>query len=457
MHSITLSPSSRIAVVGGGPAGIVAAKELREAGFAPEILEQSADLGGQWNAGAAHSGVWPGMRANTSGAMTRFGEAPLPDAWPVFPRADHVQVELVRYAERFGLTVRLSIRVLAAHPVAGGWDVELEDMTSGAVRTERFAAVVGCSGRFACPAVPEELGRLAERVTCLHSAAYRGREPFRGRRVLVVGNSISGLEIAADLAQEPSSTVISSARRGRWIIPKLAAGVPADQRWFTEQAAELGRILAPAELAAGLRAALLEHAGDPASVGGLEPDPNLLATGLGQCQQYLPLVAEGRIAVRPGIASIDGDLVRFADGTADVVDAVVAATGYERALPYVDADPDVMVLQTIDALRPGLAVLGQFVLHGPYFPVLELQARWLAAVWSGRRRIEQVPPVPLLAHYPHHMLACAFAEAAGVAPDADARPDLAEALRSGPMLPERYRLDDPVAAERFATVSGRSV
>jgi len=82
--------------------------------------------------------------------------------------------------------------------------------------------------------------------------------------------------------------------------------------------------------------------------------------------------------------------------------------------------------------------------------VLELQARWLAGVWAGRCNVAAAPPLPPLPFFVHHMLACGFAAAAGVAPEASAHPQLAEALLFGPLLPERYRLDDPHAAARFA-------
>ena len=41
-------------------------------------------------------------------------------------------------------------------------------------------------------------------------------------------------------------------------------------------------------------------------------------------------------------------------------------------------------------------------------------------------------------------------------PDEDAHPELVEALRFGPMLPERYRLDEPGMAERFAACDAAS-
>jgi cation diffusion facilitator CzcD-associated flavoprotein CzcO len=454
MHTTALPNDARIAVIGGGPAGIATAKELIERGFAVQVIEASGDLGGQWNTGAPHSGIWPGMRTNSSGAMTRFAQRPTPGHWPLYPTAEQVAAELRAYAAHHGVAMRtrLATRVLAARRDGARWAVDVQDVASGRIDVLRVDAVVAATGRFATPQLPAGL-RFAEHVDVIHSGAYRGPARFAGRRVLVVGNSISGLEIASDLAHDPSIAVVSSARRARWIVPKLTAGVPADQVAFTAFAALLGRTLAPDALGDALREQLRAWAGDPATVGGLTPHHDLLAAGLSQSQHYLPYVAEGRIDVRPGIASVDGDVVRFTDGTEAVVDAVVLATGYAPELPYLATQPRAPRTLTFDAERPGLALAGQFVVHGPAFPLFELQARLIASVWAGERGIEDCPPLPPLAHYPHHMLAEAFAAGAGVAPDEDAFPGLVEALRFGPMLPERYRLAEPGIAERFAAMT----
>src|SRR5450759_2368253 len=187
MTAHRLSPDGRVAVIGGGPSGIIAAKELAEAGLAPVIYERSRSLGGQWNAGAPHSGVWPGMRANTSGSMTCFSEAPAPAGWPLFPRAELVRDHLVAYAERHELEVRLGVSVTAVRPVADSWEVAIADEAADTQETERVAGVVAASGRFATPAMPAEKTDFASRVQISHAAAYRGRDRFRGRRVLVVG------------------------------------------------------------------------------------------------------------------------------------------------------------------------------------------------------------------------------------------------------------------------------
>jgi dimethylaniline monooxygenase (N-oxide forming) len=454
MNNTALPNDARIAVIGGGPAGIATAKELADRGFGVLVIEQSHDLGGQWVTGAEHSGIWPGMRANTSGAMTRFSPRPTPEHWPMFPSAEQVHAELRAYATSFGVAprTRLGTRVLSVRQDGGRWALDVQDVAGGRIDTFRADAVVAASGRFAVPQTPAGL-QFGAGVDVIHSQEYRGRERFAGRRVLVLGNSISGLEIAADLAMDPTIEVVSACRRPRWIIPKVAAGVPADQQWFTAFAALLGRVLPPEALADGLRAQLERAAGDPAAVGGLTPHPDLLAAGLSQSQHYLPIVGEGRIVVRPEITAVDGDVVRFGDGSEAIVDAVVLATGYSPELPYLADQPRGLDALTFDADRPGLAVVGQFIVHGPALPVLELQARFLAAVWAGERVVADCPPLPDLPHYPHHALAETFAAGAGALPDEAEHPELVDALRFGPMLPERYRLGESGMAERFAVAT----
>ena len=69
-----LRDSARVAIIGAGPSGIVAAKHALEVGFDVTVFEASGVLGGQWDTTAAHSGVWPGMHTNTSRAMTAFSD-----------------------------------------------------------------------------------------------------------------------------------------------------------------------------------------------------------------------------------------------------------------------------------------------------------------------------------------------------------------------------------------------
>ena len=54
----------------------------------------------------------------------------------------------------------------------------------------------------------------------LHSADYKNPDPYRGKRVLVVGPGNSGMEIAHDLAEGGASEVRLSVRTPPNIIPR---------------------------------------------------------------------------------------------------------------------------------------------------------------------------------------------------------------------------------------------
>ena len=428
-------------MIGAGPSGLVAAKHALEAGFDVTVFEASEALGGQWQTTAAHSGVWPGMHANTSRAMTAFSDFPAPADHPLHPSAEQVCAYLGRYAEAFGVVDRVRFGVSVAD-VRPGWTVD----------GEPFDAVVVASGRFRKPRLPPVVDGFAGEV--LHSFDYPGAEPFVDRVTLVYGNGISGLEIASDIATQ--APVISAFRKPRYVIQKVVDGVSSDWQWYTLFGALERRALPVDEWGRRMRSRVLRVAGNPADFGAPEPSADLPTAGLALCQDWLAQVRDGDIVCRPEIASVAGREVTFVDGSTEHVDAIVCATGYDVDIPYLADDvlgPGLPLYQrTFHPDMPGLGVIGQFLAQGPYFPLLELQARWVIAVWSGQvglpadavmRDTIARPRPPLDAH---NALALTLSEELGVAPEPTDWPDLCEALVFGPLLPPRYRLHGPGAS-----------
>jgi dimethylaniline monooxygenase (N-oxide forming) len=440
---VHLSAGARVAIIGGGPGGLAAAKCAIEAGFDATVFEASDDLGGQWHTTASHSGVWPGMHTNTSRAMTAFSDFPAPERHPLHPAAEQVLAYLRDYARRFGVIdrIRFGTRVTDVRP---GW----------AVDGEPFDAVVVASGRFRMPSLPGVVG--AFRGDVIHAFDYPGAQAFRDRRTLVYGNGISGLEIASDLA--PSAPVVSAFRKPRYVIQKVVDGVSSDWQWYTLFGALERRFLSPDQWSRRQRERILRVAGNPADFGAPEPSEDLRVAGLALCQDYLEQVRDGSIACRPDIAKVDGHDITYTDGSTERIEAIICATGYDLDVPYLDRDvwrllgPDLALYhRTLHPDLPRLGMIGQFLAQGPYFPLLELQARWIIAVWAGdvampddatMRHTMAQPRPPLDAH---NALALTLAEELGVAPDATAWPELSEALVFGPLLPPRYRLSGPGA------------
>ena len=82
MNTVTHMAARTVAIIGAGPAGLAAARWLREVGFRTTLIEEDIDVGGQWRVGGPQSSVWPGMRTNTSRVMTAFSDLPHPPGTP---------------------------------------------------------------------------------------------------------------------------------------------------------------------------------------------------------------------------------------------------------------------------------------------------------------------------------------------------------------------------------------
>jgi len=98
-------------------------------------------------------------------------------------------------------------------------------------------------------------------------------------------------------------------------------------------------------------------------------------------------LARGRIAMRAAAVALDETGVRFSDGTRVDADALVLATGYTFAFPFLPAGIPATFEGALALYRlvfppgiGGLAFVGMTRVSGPVFPVAELQARWVAAV-----------------------------------------------------------------------------
>ena len=143
---------------------------------------------------------------------------------------------------------------------------------------------------------------------------------------------------------------------------------------------------------AGLKQFVLSAAGSPEQFGAPKPGDDIFEAGITQSQFFLPLVAEGRIAVKPWIDSVNGTAVRFSDASAESFDAILFGTGYDLHLPFLSDE----IRKTLDADAQHLD-LYHFTFH-PEVParlprnvragwsllsVLELQARWIAYTMSG--------------------------------------------------------------------------
>jgi dimethylaniline monooxygenase (N-oxide forming) len=370
----------RVAVVGAGAGGICAAKHLLEAGVDVTIFEIGSHVGGLWvyDNDNGRSVAYGSLRINSEARVTSYPDFPFPPGTPLYPAHREVTAYLESYARRFGVYERIRFRapVTSVAPGPEGWTVTTP---AGA---EDFDAVVIASGHQAAPAHPPYAADFTGEYR--HSFSYREPAPFAGQRVLVVGVGNSGLDIAADVCTVASRCLVA-VRSPVLIMPRMLCGVPTSRLL-----ARLNKPWMPWLVQRTWMRTLSWIAHGSMEQWGLRA-PRTRTHPAGH-PTFMAHVAYGRIEIRPGIRSISDRTVTFEDGRTDEVDVLIAATGYEIDLPFLEPDISPAVGRRVEVYKrvihpdhPGLFFVGFFnASGGANIRMMDVQARWVAAIASGR-------------------------------------------------------------------------
>lgn len=200
----------RVAVIGAGAAGLVTADELLVAGHRVAVFEQSRQVGGLWDytddveddpLGARpsrriHTSLYSSLRVNLPRDLMPFEGYPFADAGRENrPRYPH-HARVLDYLRRFALDSGVADRVRLGHRVQ-----HVESDAGWRVDGERFDAVAVCNGHFSEPRVPDLPGFADFPGLALHSHNYRRPDDLAGRRVVVLGSSVSGGDLSRELAE----------------------------------------------------------------------------------------------------------------------------------------------------------------------------------------------------------------------------------------------------------------
>ena len=314
-----LDVGARVAVIGAGPGGLVAAKHALEAGFDVTVFEASDDLGGQWNTTAAHSGIWPGMRTNTSRAMTAFSDFPPPPTTSCTPSPSRSTTTCAPTPTRSGSPSESgsTTPVVTCAP-AWRWTVS---------RSTRWSWRPGGSGARCCR--PAWAGSP---VRCCTRSTTRASRHSAAGGCSSTATASAGTRSPRTWRRSPTScrrtaNRATSCRRSWTVCRPTGSG--------TRTSARCGAAaMPPADYGALLRERVLRVAGNPADFGAPEPSRGL--------SRRRPLAVPGlpragarrRHRVPAGHRGGSRRRVTFTDGSRERVDAIVCATGYRLDIPY---------------------------------------------------------------------------------------------------------------------------
>ncbi len=383
----------RVCIVGAGASGLVAAKTLKQRGVPFDCFEMGSGIGGLWryNNDNGMSAAYASLHINTSRDRMQFSDFPMPRHYPDFPHHSLILDYFESYAEKFALHDCITFQTPVRHidPRSdGSFDVTVQSR-DGAPRCERYSAVVVANGHHWNPKLPSFPGEFHGET--LHVHDYRTPDAMRGKRVLVVGIGNSGCDIACEVSRVASKTFLST-RRGAHIIPKYIFGKPLDRvvpRWVWKYT--------PLWLFQRMFALALRFSrGDVRRFGLPLPSHRLLEEHPTISSDLLNLIGHGEIQIKPNIRELAGDAVSFEDDSAEPIDVIVYATGYNITFPFLDdavLNPEgnrvSLYKHVVHPDYANLFFAGLVQPWGAIMPLAEQQAEWIGDLLTGRCALPQ--------------------------------------------------------------------
>jgi cation diffusion facilitator CzcD-associated flavoprotein CzcO len=351
------------AIIGAGPSGLAAARNLQRFGIDWTGYELSDGVGGLWDIDAPRSTVYESAHLISSKGTTQFTEFPMADSVADYPSHRELIAYFRDFAKHFGLVdgFRFGTEVTRVVPSpTGGYDVT--SVGPDGERTEHHHGVLVANGTLSEPNVPTFAGHFDGEL--LHTSRYKSATMFAGKRVLIVGAGNSGCDIAVDAVHHAAAVDIS-VRRGYHFVPKYLFGKPSDSL-------NQGKPL-PARIKQAVDARVLRmFTGDPTRFGFPKPDHKLYESHPIVNSLILHHLGHGDLSVKADVERFDGSTVHFRDGSSQEYDVVVLATGYRLHYPFLDpgllrwtppAAPD-LYLNIVNPDQPGLFVLGMIEASG---------------------------------------------------------------------------------------------
>jgi cation diffusion facilitator CzcD-associated flavoprotein CzcO len=399
-----------VAIIGAGVSGLATGLRLERSGTPFTIFEKASEVGGTWR-----ENRYPGLTIDVPSPIYTFSGHRNPHWRRLLPDAAEILAYHRDVSFRTGLRerIRFDCEIVAARWTGGEWELTTSDGDR-----QHFRVVVCATGFLHHPRLPDIDGLDSFAGTCVHSARWRDDIEVRGRRVGVIGNGSTGVQLVAALAGF-ASRLSHFQRTPQWIFPGPSVPIPPRARlllarrpallesivmateWFADWLL-CGAATAPnrrRRVIEALARRQLQTVRDPELRARLTPRDSALCKRPVVSSTYYRAIQRPNVElVSERIARIEPAGVRTADGILHELDVLVLATGFQAhnyMRPMTIEGPDGLTLEQAWADGPvayrTVAITGfpnLFTIMGPHSPLLsfpvhtsaELQADYVASM-----------------------------------------------------------------------------
>ncbi|MAT92048.1 MAG: monooxygenase [Halioglobus sp.] len=333
----------KVVVLGAGMAGILAGIKLQEAGFTDVTLYEKADrVGGTWR-----ENTYPGLTCDVPSHHYTYTFERNPDWTRHLPPGPEVQAYFERVSRKYGVDklTRFNEEAVSANYQDGRWQLAFR---SGL--RDSADILICATGVLHQPQTPDIEGLHDFAGALFHSARWDHSVPLDGKRIGVIGNGSTGVQLVSALAGR-AAHLEHYTRTPQWIMP-------VENGHFTEAQRAAFRdpqVLAEAmdfegynaavnayteaiidehsEGAKNMAAACLQNleqsVADPQLREKLRPTHRALCKRLIFSPDYYQAIQHPNAAlVTEGVERIEARGIRTADGQLHELDIIVLATGF---------------------------------------------------------------------------------------------------------------------------------
>ena len=390
--------NKRVCVIGAGPSGITAVKNLVDQGLDVVCYDKNDRVGGNWlySESSSHSSVFETTHIISSKTLSQYEDYTWEEhdpETPDYPSHSQLADYFQAYAKRFELLNCIQFETIvekATRSEQGNW--ELTVSKNGQSTQETFTDLIVCNGHHWNPRMPKYPGTFTGQF--IHSHDFKKASDFAGKRVLVIGGGNSACDVAVETSRVSQKTSISW-RRGYRIIPKFFFGKPSD-------IVGSGMTWLPVKLRSRLSQLLIRvFIGPNKNYGLQEPDHAFGETHPTINDELLYRIRHGKVHPKMDIDRFEGSKVIFKDGSQEEFDVIIACTGYIISHPFFEKSlidysdgPVPLYLKMLHPAYDNLFFVGLFQPLGCIWPGAELQskiiARQLTSQWKRPHNIKEL-------------------------------------------------------------------
>ncbi len=333
----------RVAVIGAGMGGILAAIKLKEAGLTDFTVYEKADRpGGTWR-----DNTYPGLSCDVPSHLYSYSFAPNPEWSHMFSPGPEIQAYFEGVARDYDVLrfMRFGDEVVRCELDNGRWHLR-----TAAGRRDVADVVIAATGVLHHPKLPDLAGLDSFAGSMFHSARWDHGATIDGARVGIVGTGSTAVQITSAVVERAARLTLFQ-RTAQWIMPVTNPEVtPEERESYRRNPGRMAELHAQlSELFDGFsgavvdadspqmkfieetcRANLEDNVADPALRERLRPDYRAACKRLiVSADFYRAIQRPNAELVTEAIRAVEPGGVRTTDGRLHELDVLVLATGFK--------------------------------------------------------------------------------------------------------------------------------